>query len=708
MEKRHHPSRRAHLSNSSELVHPDLIALWSLRILVTLGGHRQIRPPYDATEQRLLERCGAPTDEPEDGEQKRWRAIVLSNFRARLLRLERHPPELGGILGRNLEQVGKVLSLGPDEKLAAGFAMLLRADPLLALAGRTLGDSFTRGSVLDALSVILGRPRDALAEALRLNGTLHLTGLAQIDDGAYDLVGKIEVKRSLVDVLSVEMEDGAELVGRFLELSAPARLGRADYAHVAEDFDLLCRYLAPAMARGLPGVNVLLHGRPGTGKTELVRTLAAELGAELHAVRVMDDAGDPIDVDGRLACMEIGQRVLARRRDKLVLFDEVDDVLGSVMERGLFESVRTNRLKAQLNVLLEGNALPTFWICNHISGIEPALLRRFQYVLELRNPPRATRERILQRQLAPLPVTEPFVQQLAERDELTPALVDGAVRVVAQLGPGDPSQVERDLTRVISNTLESMGYSRLTASSENALTGYRLDVLNASCDLPSLTAGLRRSGRGRICLFGPPGTGKTAYGQHVAKALERPLIVRRASDILSPYVGQTEQNLAQLFREAADAGAVLLLDEADSFLSDRGRARASWEVTQVNEFLTQMEAFDGILIISTNLVDRLDAASMRRFDVKVQFDYLKPSQAVELLRQVLAEHGGADDAAVKQAETRLASLGSVTPGDFATVLRRLRLLGSPLDAGSIVDGLVEEGHHKPTAKERSIGFTAPI
>ena len=99
------------------------------------------------------------------------------------------------------------------------------------------------------------------------------------------------------------------------------------------------------------------------------------------------------------------------------------------------------------------------------------------------------------------------------------------------------------------------------------------------------------------------------------------LLVKRASDILSPYVGEAEMNIAKIFEQAKRDNAVLLLDEADSFLMDRKRANHSWEVTQVNELLTQMEVFEGIFVCSTNLMDNLDEASIRRFDLKIKIDY---------------------------------------------------------------------------------------
>lgn len=88
-------------------------------------------------------------------------------------------------------------------------------------------------------------------------------------------------------------------------------------------------------------------------------------------------------------------------------------------------------------------------------------------------------------------------------------------------------------------------------------------------------------------------------------------------------IGVAEKNMAKMFQDAANEGAVLLLDEADTFLQDRKGAQRSWEISAVNEMLTQMESFEGIFIASTNLMSSLDEAALRRFDLKMRFDYLK-------------------------------------------------------------------------------------
>ena len=260
------------------------------------------------------------------------------------------------------------------------------------------------------------------------------------------------------------------------------------------------------------------------------------------------------------------------------------------------------------------------------------------------------------------------------------------------------------VTHLLGNSLSALGMSRRPPEAVEVVTDYRPELVNTDCDLSPVLGGLRTHGSGRLCLFGPPGTGKTAYGRYLSEALDRPLLLKRASDLLSPYVGVAEKQIAGMFEEAKAEGAVLLLDEADSFLQDRGKAQRSWEVTQVNEMLTQMEAFDGVFIASTNLMDQLDTAALRRFDLKVRFGYLRPEQAWTMFQDAARRLGIQEEIAVK---ARIASLTLLTPGDFATVIRQARM-SRPKDAGELLARLEAECQAKPDYRRKAIGFASKV
>jgi SpoVK/Ycf46/Vps4 family AAA+-type ATPase len=227
------------------------------------------------------------------------------------------------------------------------------------------------------------------------------------------------------------------------------------------------------------------------------------------------------------------------------------------------------------------------------------------------------------------------------------------------------------LEQLIEGTLAAQGHPSLRTGDANRLPAwYDPAFINADADLAGIANAMKRTRSARLCLFGPPGTGKTAYGRWLAEQLGMPLLVKRASDLLGPFVGMNEQLVAEAFREAEHENAVLLVDEVDSFLRDRSGARQSWEASLVNEMLTQMEAFPSVFVASTNLMDGLDPAALRRFDLKVKFDFLKPVQAAELLRRHCDRLGLAMPDGLEERVRR--HLRLITPGDFAAVMRQQR------------------------------------
>jgi SpoVK/Ycf46/Vps4 family AAA+-type ATPase len=266
---------------------------------------------------------------------------------------------------------------------------------------------------------------------------------------------------------------------------------------------------------------------------------------------------------------------------------------------------------------------------------------------------------------------------------------------------------EAALDTLLNASLSAMGEACLPSRNPAEALAYRPDCLNADQDLHKLVRGLQRDPRGRLCLIGPPGTGKTAFGAYVARKIKRPVLLKRASDLLSRFVGGSEQQIAAMFKEASESRAVLLLDEADSFLRDRRSARESWEVTQVNELLVQLEDFDGLFIASTNLFESFDAAALRRFDLKVRFNYLRPEQAWPLFKATLRQAGRRLTQPTLW-QSRLAVLDGLTPGTFATVVRRQRLTQEPLTPQLLLDALASELTEVQHDLLRPIGFMADL
>lgn len=479
--------------------------------------------------------------------------------------------------------------------------------------------------------------------------------------------------------------DVRNLLGDSLRAAPAAKLALADFRRLPETETIILPYLRKALDTRRPGVNVLVYGPPGTGKTELSRVLAAEIGAEAWevAVSAADNDNEQSGGPDRLRYWRLADRILRGTERSILVMDEAEDVFNSSITFGNQGYARRN--KGEINALLEENAVPTIWITNSLSMMDPAMLRRFDVILEVPLPDEDEKIKIV-RNASEGMLSDAACRRLAKTEKLAPAVITRTVSVVRELDLTEEAERDEKTLQLIASQLRAQQLGRIAPPEKPSSSVYSVDYLCTGTDLTRLAEGIRKTGQARLCLYGPPGTGKSAWAAKLAETLGRPLIVRTASSLLSCWVGETEARIAEAFAEAARTEAVLLIDEADSFLQARSGSRQGWEITQVNEMLTQIEAFDGIFIATTNLIDTMDEASLRRFDMKIRFDVLDAPQA----RALFCAHADAlgigkpEDAVL----SRVAAIGSLTPGDFASVVRRASLLPirNPADfAGRLED-----------------------
>jgi SpoVK/Ycf46/Vps4 family AAA+-type ATPase len=572
-----------------------------------------------------------------------------------------------------------------------------------------------------AIAEVAGVRAQDLGEALRAGSRLERIGLVEnliSEHNITDLADLMKVSEKLPPVLMRHYRDQAELMAVFTRLSSKSALTLDDFSFVAEDAAVLCNLLAQAVTRKEAGINVLLYGPPGTGKTELAKVVAHSAGLELFEVEYADRDGNSLSGRDRYRSLQIAQVFLKGSAQAALLFDEVEDVFPPISSEAAHLIARADASaapasasvsgKAWVNQILESNAVPTIWVTNRIEQIDPAFRRRFAYHLELKSPPPGAREGVVRKTLEGVDVSDAFVARLTSRKGLTPAQIRTAVRFAALACPAETGQkgpsMEGLIERQLKNADMALG-NRPAAANPDAVTQYDLSLLNVHSrfEIPRMVQALQARGHGTLCFYGPPGTGKTALAQHIAVSLGRPLIVRQASDLMSKYVGETEQNMAAMFREAESEGAVLLLDEADSFLQDRRGAQRSYEVTEVNEMLQGMERFHGIFICTTNLMDRVDQAALRRFTFKIQF---KPLTRAQREAFFVAEACAGDVSALTpELAVRLGALEQLCPGDFAAVKRQILILDARLEPLDFLEQLEAEHRIKPEVRDaRGMGF----
>ncbi|MCM8593865.1 ATP-binding protein [Accumulibacter sp.] len=227
-----------------------------------------------------------------------------------------------------------------------------------------------------------------------------------------------------------------------------------------------------------------------------------------------------------------------------------------------------------------------------------------------------------------------------------------------------------------------------------------LDNLEARCrqrdrlreTLPQAFAARLNAGV-RALLAGPSGTGKTLAAQVLAGRLGVPLYRLDLSSVVSKYIGETERNLHRLFAAAEALDVMLLLDEGDALLARRtsvGNAHDRYANLETNFLLQRLESHRGLVLVTTNALERIDDAFLRRFDVLLNFRLPEAGERLALWRAHLP-HGHAIAAPVLEriAEACLLSGGQVRNVVLAAASSALAV-GRPIDEEILFDALRRE------------------
>lgn len=550
---------------------------------------------------------------------------------------------------------------------------------------------------LRRLAVMLDLDTASLRSILSKKSSLCSMRLVQVSKhGHSDLEGFLQPGDGLAEIVHACPTSEQELMDLLIDSAPAPELALDDFQHLDSSARHVCTVLKTAATRCELGVNALFFGPPGTGKTQFAQAVARAIGLKLYRVRSDDDDGESVGRSGRLLAYLIAQRLLARCDDALILFDEVEDVFAdgaSTLAQLLGnDGENAGKAKGWMNRTLEENPVPAIWITNDAASMDAAFLRRFLLPVEFTTPPRSVRRTIIERHLGKSQLPSAFLDQLAADDKLAPAQFGAAARLLRLHDDGDIAISAEQVVREGIESMRRLLHGSGLPSMRQSATAFDPSFMNIAGGMApqTIAQALAKHGRGSLCFFGAPGTGKTEFAYALADALDRELVVKQSSDLVSPYVGETEANIAALFRTCDAKRCVLLLDEVDSFLRDRRQAQRGWEVSQVNELLQQMECFGGIFIAATNLMDGLDPAALRRFDFKLHFRPLTPVQRVAMFaREVLGDTSRAEDLP-KAIINRLMELDQLSAGDFANVCRQRDLLGEVMSPEDFLRRLVQE------------------
>ena len=499
-------------------------------------------------------------------------------------------------------------------------------------------------------------------------------------DSKVELSGTI---RAIIenDLINTELQIKEALLGK----KQKSTLKWTDFDFLENKKDLASKLLSASCKNKKMGINILLYGTVGSGKTEFAKLLANNAQIDMFSVISKQGKKEALREE-RLQDLYSKQAILERTDNSCILFDEAEDV----MNRGFSEYGKAS--KSYLNQIIEKTPVPIIWTTNNILDVDAAFLRRMTYTIEFEKLSEETRLTIWEKAVRKnkLKIDKQKLSELNKNYEIPPSLIVSSVESTKLIN-GTQDDIEAFAESVARVVMKKKNVKKQKSFEMNE---YNENLVNTDLDIKTLTSRIKASGKLNfsLCLYGEPGTGKSLYARYLANKLGIEVILKRASDLISKYVGETEQNIANAFAEAKNKGAMLIFDEADSFLQNRQNANRSWEIAQVNEMLTWMESHEYPFVCTTNLLATLDEASLRRFTFKIKFDFLTPEQV---------NYGINHFFGIQEVDSNLKGL---TAGDFATVKKKAELLGIS-DVDEIISMLKEEVKIKKSKElQNTVGF----
>lgn len=439
---------------------------------------------------------------------------------------------------------------------------------------------------------------------------------------------------------------------------------------------------ALSVMKNIDDAKILLYGASGTGKTSFAKSLAESCGKTPYLLDDNDNLW--------LAANSLSE-------DEVLIIDESDNLFNE----GIFDFMRDAK-KSDINKKLDSIHNRCIFLSNTIKHVDKSVLRRFNYIIEFKELSVSENEQIWRANLYDIDkiLNDEEIKEYAQKYPLPIGIVSLALNTALKACKKTKKRKALFEEILKSHNKVRNGKSRKTKPKSNfdtALLNTDIPVETIKSYIDTYSKMKDKNIRCGLLFHGIPGTGKTEFARYLAELSGYEHITLRVSDFLSPYVGETEQNIADIFRRAEENNTVLIFDEADSLLLDRKGARYSWEVTQVNEFLAQLDSYKGIFIATTNFVKNFDMAAMRRFDWKVEFKALEKDKIYKAFNCFFPNINFNDY------KNKIYSLKNITAGDIAVLSSKFKFIDKP-DAKSIIEQAEIEMKYKENHTQKSVGF----
>lgn len=471
----------------------------------------------------------------------------------------------------------------------------------------------------------------------------------------------IDDKNQIIEMLKKE----ADSKPSFLKYSTPVL--EFDINLINANTDLV--KLTTKLEKSMYPFTMLISGPAGTGKSYYLRYLASKMNmtviektaAELFSKYQGEPAKNVLQLFKE-----------AEEQNAIIILDEVEKITSNRAKESSDSRWRSDMTNAFLTCL-ENTKYPFMATTNFIADIDKAILRRFVFKLNFDYLKPEQISYAFRHTFNQEPPAELFkIGGLTNGDF---ALVKKKAQILDCLS--DTKELYEMLKEEVSvkaigkvvHLEKEINYDRNFINIE----GNSLDLYIKKIKEEQIT-------NFSLLLHGPSGTGKSLYLRQLAFELGYEIIERRASDLMSKWYGETQQNIAQAFEEAKNRRAMLIFDEIDSFLPSKSGLDHMIDAQVVNEFLVQLENHPYPVGATTNYIDHLERASIRRFKIEAKFDYLKKEQYAYVYRKTFG----------LEPPKEIENLSELTPAVFALAAEKVSLENAGTDEKRVFEIFLDE------------------